>query len=75
MCGVACVEFECSEFELQIVPTRRFEEVVVQYGLGIAQCIMAMTSHTDCPAPDTGFSPVGEIRLMPDLSTKVILPW
>jgi glutamine synthetase/predicted TIM-barrel fold metal-dependent hydrolase len=63
------------QIRCRIIPTRRFEEVVVQYGVGIAQCIMAMSSHTDCPAPDTGFSPVGEIRLMPDLSTKVILPW
>lgn len=60
---------------MQIIPTRRFEEVVVQHGVGLAQCIMAMTSYMDSPAPDTGLSPVGEIRLMPDLSTKVILPW
>lgn len=60
---------------MQVVPIRRFEEVVVEYGIGIAQCVMAMTSFTDCPAPNTGFSAVGEIRLMPDLSTKVTLPW
>lgn len=70
MCGI----FMCGVC-VQIIPTGRFEEVVVQYGVGLPQCIVAMTSHSDCPAPDTGLSPVGEIRLMPDLSTKVILPW
>jgi len=60
---------------MQVVPVRRFEEVVVEHGVGIAQCIMGMTSYTDSPAANSGLSAVGEVRLMPDLSTKFTLPW
>jgi hypothetical protein len=60
---------------MQVVPIQRFEEVVVEHGVGILRGIMAQTSHSDSPAPNSGFSAVGEIRLMPDLSTKIALPW
>lgn len=36
---------------------------------------MAMSSAVDCPADDTNLSAVGEIRLIPDLSTMRRIPW
>ncbi|XP_028054126.1 sucrose nonfermenting 4-like protein [Camellia sinensis] len=36
---------------------------------------MAMSSATGCPADETNLTGVGEIRLIPDLSTKCIIPW
>lgn len=36
---------------------------------------MGMTSFVDGPADETNLTGVGEIRLMPDLSTKRKIPW
>lgn len=60
---------------MQVVPIRRFEEVVVEYGVSILQGIMGQTSHSDLPAANSGLSSIGEVRLIPDLSTKITLPW
>nr|AFN42875.1 glutamine synthetase [Camellia sinensis] len=57
------------------VPRKRFHDVVVKNGLGLTVACMAMSSATDCPADETNLTGVGEIRLIPDLSTKCIIPW
>lgn len=36
---------------------------------------MGMTSAVDGPADGTNLSGTGEIRLMPDLSTRWRIPW
>lgn len=36
---------------------------------------MAMSSHVDSPADGSNLTGVGEIRLLPDLSTKWTVPW
>jgi hypothetical protein len=59
----------------RVVPVKRYEGVVMDHGLGITQACMAMTSFSDAPAPNSGLSAIGEIRLMPDISTRRRLPW
>lgn len=59
----------------QVIPLERFGGVVISHGVGYAQAGMAMTSFSDSPAADSGLSVVGEIRLMPDITTKHRLPW
>ncbi|CAK9206683.1 unnamed protein product [Sphagnum troendelagicum] len=59
----------------RVIPLERFEGVVVSHGVGYAQAGMGMTSFSDVPAADSGLSVVGEIRLMPDMTTKRRLPW
>lgn len=54
---------------------KRYEGVVMDHGLGITKACMAMTSFSDAPAADSGLTAVGEIRLMPDISTRRRLPW
>ena len=60
---------------LQVVPAARFDKVVVKSGLGLTFATMAMTSFADAPADETNLTGVGEIRLMPDLSTRKRIPW
>ena len=60
---------------MQVVPIRRFEDLVVDHGVGITRAIMGQSSNSDDPVANSGLSTVGEVRLMPDLSTKVTLPW
>jgi hypothetical protein len=59
----------------RVIPLERFEGVVVSHGVGYTQASMGMTSFSDVPAADSGLSVVGEIRLMPDMTTKRRLPW
>jgi len=59
----------------RVVPVKRYEGVVMDHGLGITKACMAMTSFSDAPAADSGLTAVGEIRLMPDISTRRRLPW
>jgi hypothetical protein len=59
----------------QVIPLERFGGVVVSHGVGYTQACMGMTSFSDVPAADSGVSVVGEIRLMPDMTTKRRLPW
>ena len=75
--GYCCVDGDrwCRGCGAQVVPVKRYEGVVMDHGLGITQACMAMTSFSDAPAPNSGLSAVGEIRLMPDISTRRRLPW
>ncbi|KAK9168560.1 hypothetical protein Syun_000700 [Stephania yunnanensis] len=57
------------------VPAKRFHEVVKQNGIGLTFASMGMTSSSDGPAYGTDLTGVGEIRLIPDLSTKWKIPW
>ncbi|KAK4432486.1 protein fluG [Sesamum alatum] len=59
----------------RVVPQKRFHDLVVKNGVGLTCASMAMSSHMDGPADGTNLSGVGEIRLIPDLSTKSIIPW
>ncbi|XP_052113421.1 protein fluG [Arachis duranensis] len=59
----------------RVVPKKRFNDAVSKNGVGLARCIMSMVSFMDAPAEGSGLTAVGEIRLMPDLSTKLRIPW
>ncbi|XP_050384485.1 protein fluG [Argentina anserina] len=59
----------------RVVPAKRFHDVVTKNGIGLTFACMGMTSFTDGPADETNLTGVGEIRLMPDLSTKWRIPW
>ncbi|VVA09406.1 PREDICTED: fluG [Prunus dulcis] len=59
----------------RVVPKNRFNYVVTKNGIGLTFASMGMTSFTDGPADETNLTGVGEIRLMPDLSTKWRIPW
>lgn len=60
---------------IQVIPAKRFYEVVKNNGVGLAVVSMGMTSFLDAPADGTNLTAVGEIRLVPDLSTKYTIPW
>lgn len=59
----------------QVVPKKRFNDVVTKNGVGLAFAVMGMTSFLDGPAAGSGLGAVGEARLTPDLSTKRPIPW
>ncbi|XP_052173846.1 protein fluG [Diospyros lotus] len=59
----------------RVVPRRRFNDVVRKNGVGLTVACMAMSSAVDGPAEGTNLGAAGEIRLMPDLSTKWKIPW
>lgn len=59
----------------RVVPARRFYEIARKKGIGLTFASMGMTSFTDGPADGTNLTGVGEIRLMPDMSTLLRLPW
>ncbi|XP_073008335.1 protein fluG isoform X1 [Typha latifolia] len=59
----------------RVVPKKRFSEVVKNTGVGLAFASMGMTSFCDGPADGTNLTAVGEIRLIPDLSTIYRIPW
>ncbi|PIA37132.1 hypothetical protein AQUCO_03000006v1 [Aquilegia coerulea] len=56
------------------VPAKRFG-TVVKDGVGLTVASMALRSSVDAPADGSGLTGVGEIRLIPDLSTKCRIPW
>lgn len=58
-----------------MVPQKRFHDVVTKNGVGLTCASMAMSSHMDGPADGTNLTGVGEISLIPDLSTKRLIPW
>ncbi|CAI5487031.1 unnamed protein product [Closterium sp. Naga37s-1] len=60
---------------VRVVPWDRFRTLTCQQGVGLARCIYAFASFVDGPAPGCGLSAVGEVRLMPDVSTLRSLPW
>ncbi|KAI9153547.1 hypothetical protein LWI28_012944 [Acer negundo] len=59
----------------RVVPTKRFNDVVTKNGVGLTFASMAMISAADCPADETNLTGTGEIRLIPDLSTRWRIPW
>ncbi|KAM0938868.1 putative glutamine synthetase [Dioscorea sansibarensis] len=59
----------------RVIPAKRFYEVVKNNGVGLTVVSMGMPSFTDAPADGTNLTAVGEIRLVPDLSTKHTIPW
>ncbi|XVF07814.1 hypothetical protein REPUB_Repub06bG0172400 [Reevesia pubescens] len=59
----------------RVVQRKRFEDVVKKYGVGLTCACMAMSSAIDGPADGTNLTGTGEIRLMPDLSTRREIPW
>ncbi|XP_059462719.1 protein fluG [Corylus avellana] len=59
----------------RVVPRKRFDNVVRKNGVGLTFACMGMTSSADGPADETNLTGVGEIRLIPDLSTKCRIPW
>ncbi len=59
----------------QVVPAKLFNNGTKKNGLGLTFACMGMTSFADCPADETNLTGVGEIRLIPDLSTKCRIPW
>nr|DAD48788.1 TPA_asm: hypothetical protein HUJ06_018725 [Nelumbo nucifera] len=59
----------------RVVPIKRFYDVVKKNGVGLTSASMAMSSTSDGPSNGTNLTAVGEIRLMPDLSRKWMLPW
>ncbi|KAH7512035.1 hypothetical protein FEM48_Zijuj12G0047800 [Ziziphus jujuba var. spinosa] len=59
----------------RVIPAARFNNVVVNNGVGLTFASMGMTSFADGPADETNLTGVGEIRLIPDLSTRKRIPW
>ncbi|GAB2272270.1 hypothetical protein Dimus_007090 [Dionaea muscipula] len=59
----------------RVVPKRRFHDVITKNGVGLTFASMGMTSFADGPAAETKLTGVGEIRLIPDLSTQRKIPW
>ncbi|WVY99047.1 hypothetical protein V8G54_031198 [Vigna mungo] len=57
------------------VPKKRFNDVVVKNGVGLAFSVMGFSSHMDGPAEGSGLTAVGETRLVPDLFTLRRIPW
>ncbi|KAG0486133.1 hypothetical protein HPP92_008228 [Vanilla planifolia] len=59
----------------RVIPAKRFYEVVKNTGVGLTFASMGMTSFCDGPADGTNLTGTGEIRLIPDCSTKHLIPW
>nr|GMD44510.1 protein fluG [Ipomoea batatas] len=57
------------------VTQKRFNDYIQKNGVGLTCASMGMSSFSDGPADGSNLSAVGEIRLIPDLSTKCKLPW
>ncbi|XP_065020492.1 protein fluG [Musa acuminata AAA Group] len=64
-----------AQHRCRVIPVRRFYEVVKNSGVGLTMASMGMTSFCDGPADGTNLTAVGEIRLLPDLTTKYRIPW
>lgn len=59
----------------RVVPVKRFHDVVKKNGVGLTFACMGMTSFMDGPAAESMLTGTGEIRLIPDLSTRRRIPW
>ncbi|KAF9680218.1 hypothetical protein SADUNF_Sadunf06G0098400 [Salix dunnii] len=59
----------------RVVPVKRFGDIVRKNGVGLTHASMGMSSASDCPADESGLTAVGEIRLMPDITTRKKIPW
>lgn len=72
------IQFSCFfliYLTFQVVPKKRFNDLVRKNGVGLTFACMAMRSAVDGPADETNLTGTGEIRLMPDLSTWREIPW
>src|ERR1700730_1846309 len=47
----------------------------LEHGVGVTAALQALPVMFDAVVPESGLTPVGEVRLMPDLSTRVSLPY
>lgn len=54
---------------------RRMLSDYLQHGVGICAAQQAIPVMYDAPAPGSGLSPVGEVRLVPDWDTLMPLPY
>lgn len=54
---------------------KHFYEITKNNGIGLTVASMSMTSYSSCPAKNTNLTAVGEIRIIPDMSTKHRIPW
>ncbi|CAI0469343.1 unnamed protein product [Linum tenue] len=59
----------------RVVPAKRFNDIVKNNGVGLTFACMGMASYIDAPADGSNLTGTGEIRLMPELSTKRKIPW
>ncbi|XP_062117384.1 uncharacterized protein LOC133831196 [Humulus lupulus] len=59
----------------RVVPSARFQDVVQRNGVGLTFASMGMPSFVDGPVEESKLTGTGEIRLVPDLSTRRIIPW
>ncbi|KAF3962720.1 hypothetical protein CMV_012802 [Castanea mollissima] len=59
----------------RVVPGKRFNNVTKKNGVSLTFACMGATSFADAPPDETNLTGVGEIRLIPDLSTKCRIPW
>lgn len=57
------------------VPVKRFSDIVRKNGVGLTHASMGMSSAADSPADESGLTGVGEIRLIPDVTTRKKIPW
>lgn len=58
----------------QVIPFMRLD-VIKRNGISLSFACMGLPSYADYPADGTHLTATGETRLMPDLSTKRIVPW
>lgn len=54
---------------------RKRLETYLTHGVGITAAQQALPVMYDAPIPESGLSPVGEIRLIPDQTTLTLLPY
>ncbi|XP_060967692.1 protein fluG-like [Cannabis sativa] len=59
----------------RVVPSARFQDTVQRNGVGLAFAAMGMPSFTDGTVEESKLTATGEMRLVPDLSTRKIIPW
>lgn len=52
-----------------------FDSTCRQHGVGISVAQQAVPVMFDAPSAGSGLGPVGEVRLVPDLTTAVLLPY
>lgn len=58
----------------RVIPYRKLQDIL-SAGVGLANACLFLPSWGDCPPPDPAANPVGEIRMVPDVSTIHRLPW
>lgn len=59
----------------QGVPKRRFNDIVAKTGVGLGFAGIVFSSFRDGLVDGCGITTVGEMTLMPDLSTLRRIPW